>query len=142
MATSTERLLDRTVLLERWPVAAGSLFVAAGLAFGATGVATGATPGLEHRLPVYALCGAFAFLGALLGMRASPRDAAAVLRRASLAGLAGLAIVGLGTEAVVYGLVLLSGLALYVSAAVVVSFGVLYWSVRTWHTVEDLTRPW
>jgi len=143
MATSTNGIADREGLAERTLVAGGSLVVVATLLVGAASFVGGATAGFGGRLPVYLLAGAVVFVGALLAMRYSPQEGTTVLRRATAAGFLGVVGVGLGTEAVVYGLVIVApGPYLYLAAAVIVGCGLVYWSFRNWHTVDDLTRPW
>jgi len=143
MATSTDGIVDRDGLVERAPIAGGALVVVTVLAVGVASFVGGATAGFGVRLPVYVLAGAGVFAGALLAMRYLPQDGATVLRRAAVAGLLGFVGVGLGTEAVVYGLVVLApGLSLYLASAVIVACGLVYWSLRNWDTVDNLTRRW
>lgn len=143
MATSREREVDREELAERAPLIGGSIVVLAGLAVGAASFIDGPTPGFGVRLPIYVLAGAVVFVGALLAMRYSPRNSRAVLGRAMLAGVLGFAVVGLGVEAVIYAFVVVAPhLSLYLLSAAVVGCGLGYWSVRNWHTVDNLTRPW
>ncbi|MEF8814944.1 MAG: hypothetical protein V5A55_14185 [Halovenus sp.] len=143
MATSTDRIGGTEGLTERGPVVGGALVVVTVLAVGAASFVGGATTGFGIRLPVYVLSGAGVFVGALLTMRYLPQDGTTVLRRATAAGFLGFVGIGLGTEAVVYGLIVVAPeLPLYVMAAVTVAGGLAYWSVRNWHTVDDLTRPW
>jgi len=143
MATSTEGAIDREALIERVPVIGGSLVVIAGLAVGSASFVDGVTPGFRARLPVYALVGAVGFAATLLALRYSPRDRRAVLRNAALVGVLGFFVVGLWAEAIVYGLILVApSMALYLLSAVIVCCGLGYWSLRSWHAVNDLTRPW
>jgi len=143
MATSTDRIVDGEGLAERAPAVSGALVVVTVLAVGVASFIDGATAGFGVRLPVYVLAGAGIFLGALLTLRYLPQDGATVLRRAISAGFLGFVVVGLGTEAVVYGLVVLAPeLSLYLASAVIVACGLVYWSLRNWHAVDDLTRAW
>lgn len=143
MATSTDGIADRERVVERAPIIGASLVPVAALAVGAASFVDGATAGFGTRLPVYVLAGAVVFVGALLMMRYSPEDGATVLRRATVAGFLGVVVVGLGTEAVVYGLLVVApGLSLYLVSAATIACGLVYWSLRNWHTVDDLTRPW
>lgn len=142
MATSTGAFLDREVPAQRALVIGGGVVGLVGLAVGAASLVTGATSGLRFRFPMYVLAGAVVFAGALLAMAHSPQNGRAVLRRAALAGLSGFTVVALGTEAVVYALVVASGLSLYLLSGAVVALGFGYWSVRNWRAVDDLTRSW
>ncbi len=143
MATSTDRIVGREELTESAPAVGGTLVAVTALAVGAASFIGGATTGFGGRLPVYVLSGAGVFVGALLAMRYLPQDGTAVLRRASVAGLLGFVGIGLGTEAVVYGLIVVApARSLYVVAAVSIAGGLVYWSVRNWRSVDDLTRPW
>lgn len=143
MATPAKRNTDREELAESAPILGGVLVVAATLVVGAATFIGGATAGFGLRLPVYVLAGAVAFVGALLWMRDSPRDGTTVLRRAAAAGPVGFVVVSLGTEAVVYGLIIVaSGPSLYLAAVLTVACGLVYWSLRNWRAVDDLTRPW
>jgi len=143
MATSTDGIGDRARLAERTPIVGGTLVVVAALAVGVASFVDGATAGFGVRFPVYLLAGAVVFVGALLTMRYSPQDGTTVLRRAIAAGFLGFVVLGLGTEAVVYGLIVVAPeLSLYLASAVIVACGLVYWSFRNWHTVDDLTRPW
>lgn len=143
MATSTEGIVDRDVLARRAPVIGGFLVLLAGLGVGVVSFDGGATAGFERRIPIYVLAGAVLFVGGLLAMRYSPRDGATVLRRATGAGFLGFVAVGLWSEAVVYGLIVVAPeLSLYVVSAAVLACGLGYWSVRSWQSVDDLTRPW
>lgn len=143
MATSTAGNVVRDVLAKRGPVVGGALVLVAGLAVGAASFVDGATAGFGVRFPIYVLAGSVVFVGALFTMRYSPRDGTTVLGRATLTAVLGFVVVGLGTEAVVYGLVVVAPkLSFYVLSAVTVACGLAYWSLRNWHTVDDLTRPW
>lgn len=143
MATSRERAVDREELAERAPLIGGSIVGIAGLAVGAASFIDGPTPGFEVRLPIYVLVGAVVFVGALLTMRDSPRNSRAVLSHAMLTGVLGFAVVCFGVEAVIYAFVVVApGLSLYLLSAVVAGGGLAYWSVRNWHTVDNLTRSW
>lgn len=142
MATSTEGI-DPEALAERAPVIGGSVVLLAGLVVGVASFDGGATTGFERRLPIYVLAGTVFFVGALLALRYSPRDGTTVLRRASGAGFLGFVVVGLWSEAVVYGLIVVApGLSVYLAAAAVLACGLAYWSLRNWQAVDDLTRPW
>jgi hypothetical protein len=143
MATSTNRNVDREELAERAPVVGGLLVVAVALAVGAASLIDGPTAGFGVRLPVYVLAGAVVFVGALLTMRNSPQNGSTVLRFATVAGFLGFVVIGLGTEAVVYGFVVVAPeLSVYFASAMIIASGLVYWSVRNWHAVDDLTRPW
>lgn len=143
MATSSERRIGREALTQKAGVLGASLVAVAGLAVGTASVVNGSTPGLWTRVPVYVLAGAVVFIGALLAMRYSPRDDSTVLGRASLAGFLGFLVVGLGNEAMIYALIVFApDLSLYLASVAVVSCGLVYWSLRNWHDVDDLTRPW
>jgi hypothetical protein len=143
MATSSGSRIDVKALTQSAHVLGASLVVLAGLAVGTASVVNGSIPGLRTRLPVYALTGAVVFIGALLAMRNSPREKSSVLGRASLAGVLGFVVVALGNEAMIYTFIVLApDLSLYVASVVVVSCGLVYWSVRDWYDVDDLTRPW
>lgn len=143
MAASTERAVDSEVLVRRAPVIGGAALVAAFLFVGGMSLLKGTATGFETRLPTYALAGAVVFVGALLAMRYSPREPATVLRWGAVAGIGGFAIATLGTEGVIYALVVVApDLSLYAVSAGVVACGLVYWSYRSWDTVEDLTRPW
>lgn len=138
-----QRLVDWERLAERAPIVGGLLVAVAPLAVGAASFVGGATAGFGIRLPVYVLVGAIVFVGTLLAMRYSPRDGTAVLRRATVVGFLGFVVIGLGTEAVVYGLIVVaSELTLYLASAVIIACGLVYWSFRNWYTVDDLTQPW
>lgn len=143
MAISTNESVTREELVKRAPVVGSALVVAAALIVGVASFVGGANAGFPERLPVYVLAGAVAFLGALLSMRSSPQEGTAVLRRATAVGCVGFAGVGLGTEAAIYGLIHIApALALYLASVLAVVCGVIYWSVRNWRAVDDLTRPW
>jgi hypothetical protein len=143
MAASTERAVDSEALARRATVAGAVLLAVALGVVGGVSLLRGATPGFGTRLPTYALAGALGFVGALLSMRDSPRDPSAVLRRAAVAGVGGFGGLTLGMEGAVYALLVVApDLSLYLVAAAVVGCGLAYWSYRSWHTVEDLTRPW
>lgn len=66
---------------------------------------SGANAGIGERLPMYLLAGAAGFVGALLYRRSSPQEGTAVLRGATAIGCVGVVGIGLGTEAVTYGLI-------------------------------------
>jgi len=143
MATSKAGFVDRDALARRAPLIGGSIVLLAGLVVGVASFDGGATAGFERRLPIYALAGTVCFVGALLALRYSPRDGTTVLRRAAGAAFLGFVAVGLWSEAVVYGLILLAPeLSVYLAAAAVLACGLGYWSLRNWQAVDDLTRPW
>ena len=143
MAASRERAIDFEGLAQRTPIIGGALAVVAVMVVGAASLVVGSAPGFEVRLPTYVLAGAVGFVGALLTMRYAPQDCRTVLRRAAVAGVLGFGLVTLGTEGVIYAfLVLVPDLSLYLLSGAVVASGLAYWSYRSWHTVDDLTRPW
>lgn len=143
MAISRNESLGREELAKRAPVIGGGLVVAAALLVGAASFIDGTNAGFGDRVPVYFLTGAVGFIGALLYMRTSPQEGTAVLRRATGVGCVSVVGVGLGTEAVIYGLIyVVPALSLYLTSAVIVACGLLYWSIRNWRAVNDLTRPW
>ena len=143
MATSKAEIVDREVLERRGPVFGASAVLLAGLVVGVASFDGGATAGFDRRLPIYVLAGTVLFVGALLALRYSPRDRMTVLRRATGAGFLGSVFTGLWSEAVVYGLILTAPeLSVYLAAAAVLTCGLAYWSLRNWHAVNDLTRPW
>jgi len=142
MAASTERAVDSEALARRAPVLGGAVLLAAVLVVGGVSLVKG-PPGFEARLPTYALAGSVGFGGALLALRNSPRDSRSVLQWAVATGLGGFAVATLGTEGIIYGLLTVaSATSLYAVAGGLVVCGLVYWSYRSWHTVEDLTRPW
>ena len=143
MATSKAGFVDPEVLARRAPLIGGSIVLLAGLVVGVASFDGGATAGFERRFPIYVLAGTVCFVGALLALRYSPRDGTTVLRRATGAGFLGFVVVGLWSEAVVYGLILVAPeLSVYLAAATVLACGLVYWSLRNWHAVDDLTHPW
>ena len=143
MAASTERAVDFEGLAARVPIVGGSIVVVAVMVVGAASIVTGSAPGFEVRLPTYVLAGAVGFVVALLAMRYSPRERRTVLRSAAVAGVGGFAVATLGTEGVVYTfLVVASDRMLYAVSAAVVVCGLVYWSYRSWNTVDNLTQPW
>ncbi|WP_436934600.1 hypothetical protein [Halovenus marina] len=143
MATSTDQTRDREGLLERVHIVGGSLVASVVLAVGVASFVDGATAGFGVRLPVYLLAGAVVFAGALVAMRYLPQDEMHVLRRATAAGVLGFVGISLGTEAVIYGLVVVAPqLSLYLASVGIVAGGLVYWSARNWRAVDDLTRGW
>lgn len=142
MGTSTRGNVDREELAEKAPIVGGGL-VAVALAVAAASFVAGGTTGFGARLPVYVFAGAAVFVGALLAMRYSPQEGTAVLRRSAVAGVLGFGGIALGTEAVVYSLIVVApDLSVYLASVVLVACGLVYWSVRNWRAVDDLTRPW
>lgn len=143
MAASTERAVDFDGLAQRTPIIGGAIVGFALMVVGAASLGTGSAPGFEVRLPTYVLAGAVGFVGALLTMRYAPQDCRTVLRRATAAGVIGFGLVTLGTEGIIYAfVVLVPDLSLYLLSGAVIASGLAYWSYRSWHTVDDLTRPW
>lgn len=121
----------------------GALIIVATLAVGVMSFVDGATAGFGVRFPVYVFSGAVVFVAALLTMRYSPQEQTTVLRRAVVAGCLGFVCIGLATEAVVYGLIVVAPtLSLYLASAVLILCGIVYWSLRNWRAVDDLSRPW
>jgi len=108
MATSLGRTVDRTMLART-----GAL----------VGVCTAALTA--------------AFVGSLIVLEESRHRGKTVILGAVGTGIAGLVLVGLGTEGVVYatsapGTVLSSSLLVYLVAAALIASGLGYWSVRNW----------
>ena len=142
MGTSTKGDRGREELAEKAPIVGGGLVVAA-LVVSAASFVAGEATGFGARFPVYVFAGAAVFVGALLAMRYSPQEGTAVLRRSAVAGVLGFGAIATGTEAVVYGLIVVApDLSLYLASVVLVGCGLAYWSVRNWRAVDDLTRPW
>lgn len=143
MGTSTRDIVEREELADIAPIIGGSLVIFTTLAVGVVSFVDGPTAGFGARLPVYVFAGAAVFVGALLMMRYSPQDETTVLRYAAVAGCLGFIFIGLATEAVVYGLIIIApDLSLYLASAITVLCGLVYWSLRNWHAVDDLSRPW
>jgi len=142
MSISANGNVDREELAERAPIVGGILVVAAVLAVGAASFVGGANAGFGDRLPVYVFAGAVAFIGALLWMRDSLQDGMSVLRGATAVGCFGFVGTCLGAEAAVYALVVVPSLSLYLASVLTIACGLIYWSIRNWRAVNDLTRPW
>lgn len=143
MGTLPKETIEQEELAERVPIIGGALLIVATLAVGVMSFLDGATAGFRVRFPVYLLAGAIVFVGTLLTMRYSPQNETTVLRRAVVVGCIGFALIGLATEAVVYGLMIIAPtLSLYLASALITLCGFVYWSLRNWHAVDNLSSPW
>jgi len=137
MATSLERSVDRAILARTGALVVCCAAVLTTAFVGAVSLAGGHAVGAESRLQFYVLAGAVAFVGSLLVLEESRHDAQRVIGGSVVAGVAGLLLVGLASEGVLYTLaeprtVLSSSLFVYLTAAALLVSGLGYWSIRNW----------
>lgn len=137
MATSLERTVDHGILARTGAVVAGCTAVLTAALVGAVSLVGGHAVGVGSRLQFYVLAGAVAFVASLLILEESRHDARRVISGSVIAGAAGLVLVGLASEGVLYTLaeprtVLSSSLFVYLTAAALLVSGLGYWSIRNW----------
>jgi hypothetical protein len=137
MATSLQRTVDRAMLARTGALVGVCTAVLTAAFVGVVALASGRATGVGSRLQFYILAGAVVFVGSLLVLEESKYEGTTVILGAVGSGIAGLVIVGLGSEGVRYALarpdtVLSSSLLVYLVAAALVASGLGYWSVRNW----------
>ena len=140
MATSLERTVDRSMLARTGALVGICTAVLTAAFVGVVALVSGHAAGVGGRLQFYILAGAVAFVGSLIVLDESRHREKTVILGAAGTGIAGLVLVGLGSEGVMYAVsapetVLSSSLLVYLVAAALIASGLGYWSVRNWRTL-------
>lgn len=105
---------------------------------GVVSLTTGAAVGLTDRVPYYVLAMAIAFVAGIVGLEGRRRVGGRRILGAAIGlALTVFAVVGLGTEGVVYAVrsperVVASQVLVYFLAAGLVGTGIAFWAVRHW----------